>query len=137
MQIPRHSSSCSVTNTMFLTGIRSVGSVPPHVMTSLLDIINPVNVAQNTLTTSLIVYRIYSQHRQFCAAGLYQPRDGRMSLLTFVRIVIESALIITMHQILLLILLQLNSPAQAIFHATSIPSFGESDGTTWGTSEPY
>lgn len=111
---------------MFLTSLRSPEAIPPNVMLVLLETFYPVNVAQSTITTGLIVYRIYTQHRQMRAAGLRQRGIHGSSLLNLVRIIVESAAIFTIQQIVLLILLQIGSPAQSIFHVTVIPSIGTS-----------
>ncbi|TEB26265.1 hypothetical protein FA13DRAFT_1795879 [Coprinellus micaceus] len=88
-----------------------------------LKLIYPINLAQNILTTGLIAYRIYSQHKHSQAIGLFRTGAG-ISLLTIVRILIESALIFTVQQAVLMVLLLAESPGQVVLHATTVPSIG-------------
>jgi hypothetical protein len=84
--------------------------------------IYPVNLAQNCLTTGLIAFKIWKQHRFSQKAGLRQ--SGGLPLMTVARIIIESASIYTLQQLVLLVLHMLNHRAQVIIHATMVPSVG-------------
>ncbi|KAF5332219.1 hypothetical protein D9611_007988 [Ephemerocybe angulata] len=110
-------------NTITLTAFKHPDAVPPTTLTIFISMVYPVNLAQNILTTGLISYRIWSQHRKAHSTGLMRV-SASMPLLTVIRIIIESALIFTVQQILLLILLELNHTAQVILHATLVPSIG-------------
>ncbi|KAJ2914247.1 hypothetical protein MD484_g6186, partial [Candolleomyces efflorescens] len=99
------------------------GSIPRSITSVLFTMVFPVNLAQNVLTTGLISFRIWRQHRESRASGLSQSGFG-MSLLTVIQIIVESAMVYTIQQLLLLILNVLRHPAQVILHATLIPSIG-------------
>ncbi|KAF6751850.1 hypothetical protein DFP72DRAFT_850364 [Ephemerocybe angulata] len=113
-----------VINTMFLTWAANPNAIPEKAALTILDMIYPINLSQNILTTGLIAYRIYSQHRRSQNAGVFRNSRGRINLLTILRIVIESAAIFTVQQFILLILLLVKSPGQVIFHGTTVPSIG-------------
>lgn len=87
-----------------------------------LNLIYPVNLAQNILTTGLIVWKIWRQHVMSRKSGLYAASSW--NLLTILRILIESASVYTLQQIVLCVLYFLRHPAQVIIHATLIPSIG-------------
>ncbi|TEB23663.1 hypothetical protein FA13DRAFT_1739846 [Coprinellus micaceus] len=86
------------------------------------NMIYPINLAQNILTTGLIAYKIWKQHVISRDSGLYSAANWNM--LTVMRIMIESASIYTIQQIVLCVLSFLHHPAQVIIHATLIPSIG-------------
>ncbi|TFK24501.1 hypothetical protein FA15DRAFT_704486 [Coprinopsis marcescibilis] len=81
----------------------------------------PVNLSQNCLTTGLISYQIWRQHRQSRAAGVLS--DG-ISLFTVMRIVIESASIYTAQFLLMMILWYTGNRSHVLFHGTLLPSIG-------------
>lgn len=85
----------------------------------------PVNIAQSCLTTGLITFKIWNQHRRSQLAGLSTHGSG-VGLLTIVRIIIESSMIFTAQQVVLCILYYMDSPLQYIFHGTLVPSIGTS-----------
>ena len=85
----------------------------------------PLNIAQSILTTCLITVKIWAQYGRSLNAGL-PTASGSVSLPTLIRIIVESALIFTVQQIILLILQQVRHPASVILHATLVPSIGES-----------
>jgi hypothetical protein len=87
------------------------------------NMIYPINLAQNILTTGLIAYKIWKQHVISRDSGLYSAANWNM--LTVMRIMIESASIYTIQQVVLCVLSFLHHPAQVIIHATLIPSIGE------------
>jgi hypothetical protein len=100
------------------------GSIPRSITSVLFAMVYPVNLAQNILTTGLISFRIWCQHKESQASGLSQSGFG-MSLLNVIQIIVESAMVYTIQQLLLLVLNVLQHPAQVILHATLIPSIGE------------
>ncbi|KAJ2913611.1 hypothetical protein MD484_g6800, partial [Candolleomyces efflorescens] len=112
-----------VVNCITLTSFKHPDAVPAAVAGAFIQMVYPINLAQNITTTSLIAYRIWSQHYKARESGLFKVAAG-MNLLTVVRIIIESALIFTVQQLILLILLELDHPAQVILHATLVPSMG-------------
>ncbi|KAF5335478.1 hypothetical protein D9611_012195 [Ephemerocybe angulata] len=87
-----------------------------------LNLIYPVNLAQNILTTGLIAFKIYRQHVISRDSGLYAASSW--NLLTVLRIIIESAGVYTAQQIVLCTLYFLRHPAQVVIHATLIPTIG-------------
>ncbi|KAF6745784.1 hypothetical protein DFP72DRAFT_781176, partial [Ephemerocybe angulata] len=108
----------------FLAWSKNAAAVPFPVISIILKIIYPLNLAQNILTTGLISYKIYAQHRLSRATGMFQGPKNGINLLTVVRIVIESALIYTAQQFVLLVLLLMDSPGQTVLHSTTVPSIG-------------
>ncbi|TEB20336.1 hypothetical protein FA13DRAFT_1839043 [Coprinellus micaceus] len=90
---------------------------------SLTNMAFPVNIAQSCLTTGLITFRIWRQHRVSRAAGLSEHGAG-LGLLTIIRIIVESTMIFTIQQVALYILSYFNSPAQWALLGTLVPSMG-------------
>lgn len=90
----------------------------------LFDMTYPVNLSQNLLTTSLIVYKLWSQHRLSRAAGLGTGESGS-GIVAIIRIIVESAMIFAFQHMMLMILYLANSPVQYVFHGTLVPSIGE------------
>lgn len=84
----------------------------------------PLAVAQNVLTTGLIVFKIWQQHRLSASHGIVD-RGSPLSLLRILRIIIESAMIYTLQVIVYMILFFCQSPAQIILQNMMIPSLGE------------
>ncbi|KAJ2921979.1 hypothetical protein H1R20_g15112, partial [Candolleomyces eurysporus] len=112
-----------VINSITFRSFVEPGSISRSITSVLFSMVYPVNLAQNILTTGLISYRIWCQHKESQASGLSQSGFG-MSLLNVIQIIIESAMIYTIQQLLLLVLNVLQHPAQVILHATLIPSIG-------------
>jgi hypothetical protein len=83
----------------------------------------PINLAQNVLTTSLIIWKILKQFRLSSSTGLVNM--NRISLITVMRIMVESALIYTVELIFLIICYYMNSPLQFVFQAATVPTIGE------------
>lgn len=111
-------------NCVTLTAFKNPGIVSDQVLRTFLEMVYPVNIVQSVLTTGLITFKIWVQHSRARRAGLSRV-SARISLLTVIRIIVESALIFTLQQVILLVLLQLDHPAQVILHATLVPSIGE------------
>jgi uncharacterized iron-regulated membrane protein len=79
--------------------------------------------AQNSITTGLIAYKIWHQHRSSVAAGMTSGR--KTSLISVVRIVVESAAIYLFLLLVLIILYALKHNAQFILQEASVPTVGE------------
>ncbi|KAF6747661.1 hypothetical protein DFP72DRAFT_1016088 [Ephemerocybe angulata] len=75
-----------------------------------MNLIFPLNLAQNVLTTGLISYKIYMQHRQTRASGLPQLSSA-VNLMTIFRIIVESAMLYTVLTIIIIILFLIHHPA--------------------------
>ncbi|TEB21879.1 hypothetical protein FA13DRAFT_1642097, partial [Coprinellus micaceus] len=89
----------------------------------LLNMVYPINITQSLLTTGLITFKIWRQYILSRSAGLYAGGSGT-GLLTIIRIIVESAMIFALQQLLLCVLYYVDSPAQYIFHGTMVPSIG-------------
>lgn len=97
-------------------------SIPWTTVQPLFDMLFPLNLAQNVLTTGLISYMIWSQHRTTKASGL--QLSSSFNLITIFRIVVESAMIYTVVIIIIIILFRLNHPAALIFQYIQTPVIG-------------
>ncbi|TFK21667.1 hypothetical protein FA15DRAFT_707019 [Coprinopsis marcescibilis] len=87
----------------------------------------PLNIAISTTTTGLIVLFIHRQHRASRKVGLHQDSgyySSGVSLLYVIKIVVESACVYAVQQVLLLALFLAKEPAQVLFHGTLLPSIG-------------
>ncbi|KAH6871381.1 hypothetical protein BKA70DRAFT_1210358 [Coprinopsis sp. MPI-PUGE-AT-0042] len=82
----------------------------------------PLYLAQNTLTTGLIVYKIWLQHRQTKAAGIVSLNTP--TLLSVIRIVIESAGIYTLAILLVAVLRALDHPGRFVVQYINAPLAG-------------
>ncbi|TFK18634.1 hypothetical protein FA15DRAFT_248708 [Coprinopsis marcescibilis] len=82
----------------------------------------PLQFAQNILTTSLIAFKIWSQHRKVKKVGVV-PASG-LNLISIVRIVIESALVYTISMLVMIILYFTGNPAAIIFQHALVPITG-------------
>jgi hypothetical protein len=80
----------------------------------------PLHLAQNLLTTGLIAYKIWEQHRNSARSGV-RAYSG-ITLIHIFRIVIESAMIYTLQLLVLVVLYCLRHRAMVIFMATLAPS---------------
>ncbi|KAF6752503.1 hypothetical protein DFP72DRAFT_1133706 [Ephemerocybe angulata] len=92
-------------------------------LASLINTIFPVNIGQICLTTGLIAFKIGYQYRVSCAAGLRMHGRG-VGLLTIIRIVVESAMVFTVQQVALCVVVWIRSPLYHIFNAILAPSVG-------------
>ncbi|KAH6885069.1 hypothetical protein BKA70DRAFT_1410641 [Coprinopsis sp. MPI-PUGE-AT-0042] len=77
---------------------------------------------QNVLTTSLIVYKIYSHFRRSREIGLVSVHTPH--LLPIIKIVIESAAIYTAAVLVLVVLIALDHPARTAMHTCLMPIIG-------------
>ncbi|KAJ2918738.1 hypothetical protein MD484_g1658, partial [Candolleomyces efflorescens] len=102
---------------------RHKDSISRVVMKHLFRTTFPLNVAQNVITTGLISYRIWKQHRMSQQVGV-QLVSSSLTLYTVLRIIIESASIYTFEQVLMIILFFTTHPAIVIVQHASIPSTG-------------
>ncbi|KAF6756042.1 hypothetical protein DFP72DRAFT_846817 [Ephemerocybe angulata] len=91
------------------------GALPSQDVQALIGIVFPVNIAQSCLTTGLIVFRTWRQYRVSRAAGLNVHGRG-IGLFTITRIIVESAMIFTVQQIIF--------PTQYVFNEILVPSIG-------------
>ncbi|KAH6874479.1 hypothetical protein BKA70DRAFT_257323 [Coprinopsis sp. MPI-PUGE-AT-0042] len=79
-------------------------------------------IAQTSLTTSLIVYRIFSQFRQTRDLGLASFHAP--AVLPIMRIILESAVVYTTGMMALVVLAGLDHPARLTLHSCMIPVTG-------------
>ncbi|KAF6746481.1 hypothetical protein DFP72DRAFT_1076332 [Ephemerocybe angulata] len=116
--------SLSVVNAAIVTmALRHPDVVPPRFFQLLINIIFPINIAQICLTTGLIAFKIWYQYRVSRAAGLRMHGRG-VGLLTIIRIVVESAMIFTVQQVVLGVVVYMRSPLYHIFNSMLSPSIG-------------
>ena len=104
-----------------LYAFRHSGLLPSQVQFNLTVTVYPMNFVQNTLTTGLIAFKIWRQHRQSVAAGV---RPFGSSLIGVMRVVIESALLYTLELLFLIILSCRESYGQFVVRAAAVPSIG-------------
>ncbi|KAF8965381.1 hypothetical protein BDZ97DRAFT_779717 [Flammula alnicola] len=84
--------------------------------------IYPFAFAQNTITTGMIAFKIWRQHRASVVLGVVN--NSPLNLLAIMRIVMESAMIYTLQLLVLIILFPLEQFPQLIVQSTVIPSIG-------------
>ncbi|KAF5335708.1 hypothetical protein D9611_009601 [Ephemerocybe angulata] len=114
----------SIVNAAIVTmALRHPGIVPHRVFQLLINTIFPVNIGQICLTTGLIAFKIGYQYRVSRAAGLRMHGRG-VGLLTIIRIVVESAMVFTVQQVVLCVVVWIRSPLYHIFNAILAPSVG-------------
>ncbi|KAH6867247.1 hypothetical protein BKA70DRAFT_1497366 [Coprinopsis sp. MPI-PUGE-AT-0042] len=88
----------------------------------LLNAAFPLYLAQNTLTTGLIISKIWLQTRQTRAAGLVPLNTP--SLVSIMRVIIESAAIYTVGMLVMVVLRALDHFTRAIAHCCLVPVTG-------------
>lgn len=81
-------------------------------------------LSQNSLTTALIVLKIYKQHQVSTSHGIVD-RTSKLSLIRILRIIIESAMLYTIQLTILIILYYTNNNAKVIVQYAIVPSVGE------------
>ncbi|RXW19539.1 hypothetical protein EST38_g6314 [Candolleomyces aberdarensis] len=96
----------------------------PNVIKHIFNMVFPLNLAQNVITTSLIAAKIYMQHRASQRSGL--QLSSAINLITIIRIIVESAMIYTVLTIIIIILLFTVNPAVAIPQQCLAPVIGAS-----------
>ncbi|TFK26901.1 hypothetical protein FA15DRAFT_692888 [Coprinopsis marcescibilis] len=99
-------------------------TVPGPVVAAFFLMVYPINLAQNTMTTGLIAFKIWRQHRLAVKANLHSYQGGAVPLLSVARIIIESAAIYTVQQLVLLVLSAKKHPAEVLVFYTVLPSIG-------------
>ncbi|KAF5311205.1 hypothetical protein D9611_013000 [Ephemerocybe angulata] len=110
------------------TGVTSIywfrhpTKISDHVMGYIFRTTLVLNLGGNTLTTGLIAFRIWNQHMKSRRAGIYM--SSGVNLITLLRIIVESASIYTLEQLLLIALFYTGHPAIIIVQYASIPSTG-------------
>jgi hypothetical protein len=92
-------------------------------MTHFLNVVFPINLVQNIMTTGLIAYKIWSQYRESRESGLTVPSG--LNLLRIVRIIVESALIYTVEMFALIILFYKAHAGIVVVQYILPPSIGE------------
>ncbi|TEB20339.1 hypothetical protein FA13DRAFT_1743134 [Coprinellus micaceus] len=112
-----------VNSAVIQVGYKRPTLLTPTQAMSLMNMVFPINIALSCLTTGLITFRIWRQHRASRVAGLSEHGAG-LGLLTIIRIIVESTMIFTIQQVLLCILYYFDSPAQWALHGTLVPSMG-------------
>ncbi|KAJ3536947.1 hypothetical protein NMY22_g5805 [Coprinellus aureogranulatus] len=94
-----------------------------HNMVPVINAGYPLAFTQNVLTTGLIAWKIWKQHRMSKKSGLKAAH--RVSLLQVIRIIVESAMIYTFQVLSLVILYFLGHPLQFVFQSLTVPTTGE------------
>ena len=90
-----------------------------------MDSIYSIALAQNTITTGLIAYRIWRQDRASHEAGLRSAgSNSTSSLIPIVRIVVESAVIYVLTAIVIIILYARNNNFQFVIQEAIVPIIG-------------
>jgi len=110
-------------NIMLLVWFTHFGMAHFNTVLSWMATIYPAVFAQNVITTGLIAFKIWSQHRSSAANGVFDT-SSRLSLIRVLRIIVESAAIYTVQLLILLILYPLQSNIQFIVQSAVIPSIG-------------
>lgn len=83
----------------------------------------PLVFAQNVLTTGLLSYKIWAQHRHSLAHGVIHSADSR-TLGYVARIMIESAMFYTLQLLIIIVLISIDHPATFLFTSCMVPSIG-------------
>ncbi|TFK25796.1 hypothetical protein FA15DRAFT_617035 [Coprinopsis marcescibilis] len=97
-------------------------SIPYSTMEPFMKVIFPVNLAQNLITTGLIAYKIYKQHRETRASGLVLA--STVDLFTIARIVVESAAVYTFEVFIMIILFYMTHPGLVVIQHMIVPTMG-------------
>ncbi|KAF8582180.1 hypothetical protein K439DRAFT_1391994 [Ramaria rubella] len=116
-----------VTNSVALhlfTEVR-LGTLFSPALVRWMDSIYAIALAQNTITTGMIAYRIWRQDRLSQEVGLRTTGAGsRASLIPVVRIVVESAVIYVLTAIIIIILYARNNNFQFVIQEAIVPIIG-------------
>ncbi|KAJ2914553.1 hypothetical protein MD484_g5865, partial [Candolleomyces efflorescens] len=94
----------------------------PKVITPIFNMIFPLNLAQNVITTTLIATKIYLQHRASQRSGL--QLSSAINLITIIRIIVESAMLYTILTTIIIILFFTLHPAVVIPQQCLAPVIG-------------
>ncbi|KAH6874491.1 hypothetical protein BKA70DRAFT_1350132 [Coprinopsis sp. MPI-PUGE-AT-0042] len=88
-----------------------------------LNLTFPLYFTQNGLTTGLILFKIWSRYKRGKAAGLAAPLDTP-SLISIMRIIIESAALYTALMLVMVVLCALDHPFRLLIHCILVPTVG-------------
>ncbi|KAF9479181.1 hypothetical protein BDN70DRAFT_858795 [Pholiota conissans] len=94
-----------------------------HAEITTINMMYPLSLAQNVITTGLITFKIWNQHRASTIHGAID-RSSRLTLIKVVRIIIESAMIYTGQMFILLVLFLCHNTFQFILQRVIVPSLG-------------
>jgi len=109
-------------NTALLFWFTHPGSQRLSDVLQLMATVYPFAFAQNTITTGMIAFKIWRQHRASTVLGV--TSNSPLDLLGVMRIIVESAMIYTLQLLILIILFPLHHNAQLIVQCAVIPSIG-------------
>ncbi|KAF5326689.1 hypothetical protein D9619_003967 [Psilocybe cf. subviscida] len=98
-------------------------SIAPKQAIRVLTCVYPLAFAQNLMTTSLIIFKIFMQHRESKKAGVVDL-GSTLSLIRVARIVVESAAIYTIQLLIIIILYFRGNNGQYVIQAAVNPSIG-------------
>jgi hypothetical protein len=108
---------------MLLVWFTHFGMASGTAILSWMATIYPLVFAQNVITTGLIAFKLWTQHRISTANGVVDT-SSRLSLMHILRIIVESAAIYSIQILVLLILYPFHHNAQFIVQSAVIPSIG-------------
>ncbi|KAF9479185.1 hypothetical protein BDN70DRAFT_703278 [Pholiota conissans] len=94
-----------------------------HSEITTLNMMYPLSLAQNIITTGLVTFKIWNQHRASTIHGTVD-RNSHLTLIKVVRIIIESAMIYTGQMFILLVLYFYHNTFQYVVQRAIIPSLG-------------
>ncbi|PPQ65508.1 hypothetical protein CVT24_010804 [Panaeolus cyanescens] len=112
-----------VVNSMTMYWFTHPNLVPRSVLYSWYLPVYPLIFAQNVLTTGLLAYKIWSQHRESVAHGVAPSSDG-LTLAYVARIIIESAIVYTLELLVTIVLITIRHPAAGMVIVCMVPSIG-------------
>ncbi|KAH6885078.1 hypothetical protein BKA70DRAFT_1204915 [Coprinopsis sp. MPI-PUGE-AT-0042] len=88
-----------------------------------LNLTFPLYFAQNVLTTGLILFKIWSRYKRGKASGLPAPLNTP-SLISIMRIIVESAALYTALMLVMVVLRALDHPVRLLIHCVLVPTIG-------------
>ncbi|PPQ99409.1 hypothetical protein CVT24_005396 [Panaeolus cyanescens] len=110
-------------NIMLFVWVTHPAILPPFTTTfKWMGTVYPLAFAQNTITTGMIAFKVWKQHRDSAALGIIS--GSSVALFTVLRIIIESAMIYTIQLLILIITFPMMSWVQAIVQDAIVPSIG-------------
>lgn len=115
---------CVVIHTLNIWGALTFARITdaPRGYTPVVSMLFPLYLAQNVLTTSLVVIKIWLRHRETRHTGLVSLHTP--SLVFVMRIIVESAAIYTTEILVAYVLLEVRHPARLFFLYLLNPSIG-------------
>lgn len=93
-------------------------------MNRLFKITYPLNTFQNVLTTGLIAFRLHRDYKKSTRAG-FNSAQSRFGYIAVMRIIVESALVYTVLQVVMTILWSIDHPSIVIVQHMIPPSIGK------------